>query len=201
MDGVLIYWFGWMFWIIVHFFWKNTSIRFWNSMFILFFLSMLTMTISVSNQSISSAFIFFLFYLCWWVRKYSFLKLGYCLLASLTIGAAYSAFHLMMIFDPVIAFLDENWMSACIVSALAFFLANYLKTRFHLALLGLMQGDFLLSLVKKHVIHVNHLIGSLQFFDKVALVSLIYGGCWCLLYVTMKLKQSTSSPPPLEQSS
>ncbi len=201
MDGVFVFWFGWMFWIVVHFFWEKTRRRFLTSFFLLFFLSTISYTYDWNGLAMSVAFLPFVFYLCAVIRRYSVLKLTGYLLMSWAIGAAYSAFQLMIIFDPVIVLLDERLLSAALVSILPIFLMKSLKERFHLAVFGLVQGELVVALAKNHFLYAQHVLGSLSFYDKVAFVGLIYGSCACFIMLKLKMKKIIAEAPPLERSS
>lgn len=184
LEGLFIYWFGWWMWIIISFFWEKTKRRLCCAIAILVFLSLLPYKIEFSTISISIVFLALSFYLCWCIRRYSNLKLLYFLFASWTIGAAYSAFHLVLIIDPVIQLFDARWMSACIVSVLAFILGTQLRNRFVLVLFGLVQGDYVLSLAIKRLLHLQHEIGSLSFFDTISIVALFFGLVWLMHHVS-----------------
>lgn len=203
MDGVYIYWFGWMLWIIVHFLMKKTSYHYIRSLGILLFLTLLPVTmIAGSMTTISPSFILFVIWLCWQVRRHSSRKLLNHIIGSWTVGAAYSGFQLMIIFDPVIAFMNERWISAGIVCIVSFFIAKTAASRLEISLLGLLQGDFVLTLVERHYLQASSQIGSLLFFDKVAVIGFLFGAFWMFTYCTMKLKHAVSNTQtPLERSS
>ncbi|NEU31119.1 hypothetical protein GN156_10045 [bacterium LRH843] len=181
MDGIFIYWFGWMFWIVVSFFWPQSKKRIWTSMILLVLLSLLPFNLSIASSTIPVAYLLLSLYLCWRIRLHHAKKITYMLLFSLMIGAAYGGFQLILIFDPVIAFIDERWMSACLVVAISFVLARTFDVRFYLALFGLIQGDFLTGLVMRDLFFSYSEIGSLAFFDKIAIVSFFFGAIWSMM--------------------
>lgn len=202
MEGVFTYWFGWGLWVIISFFWTKSTRRLWSAAGILIALSLMPYEIKLAGTSLPIVFLLFSLYLCWQIRLFTTIRLLLYLLASWTIGAAYGAFQLIMIFDPVIAFIDERWMSACLVAALAFVLANCLRTRFILALLGLVQGEYLLSMVM-NFLHLHNEIGSLAFFDTIAIVGLLYGFGWSVkcLASWMNRTLTKDETPSLKQTS
>ena len=181
MDGVFLYWIGWMSWIVVHFFWEDDLKRYRASLSILMFLSFIPLSFHVGNVTFSLMFFPFILLLCSFIRHYPFRKLLYYILLAVTVGAAYAAFQLMFIFDPVIAFVDEKIISALIVTLIAASLQKTLVLRYHLALFGLLQGEIIASLAKNEFMYVPYFFGSLAFFDKVAIVTLFYG-MWAILY-------------------
>ncbi len=203
MEGIFIYWFGWGLWIVISFFWSKSNRRLWSAAAILVFLSLLPFNIETAERSIPIAFLLFSFYVLWQIRCCSIKELLFYLLASWTIGTAYGALQLIIILDPVIQIMDERWMSACLVSALAFLLAIKLKTRLIVALLGLIQGEYLLSLVVNRLFHLNNEIGSLSFFDTVAIVGLLFGSGWSLKCLSswMNKTMMKNQTHPLKQTS
>src|SRR5690625_3768869 len=102
MAGSLLYWFGWMWWIIVMFFWKKSKKQRWTSIFILILLSISSFSIEVKGIPISLGYIVLAFYMCVRIKEYRLLKLLAHLLISWTIGAAYSGFQFLLLYDPVI---------------------------------------------------------------------------------------------------
>lgn len=198
---MFLYWFGWMFWIIVHFFWKKTELCYYTSVSLLLFLAFVPMTIQIESFTFSAMFFPFFFFLCAFIHDYSLCKLALYFVYSLTIASAYAAFQLMIIFDPVIAIIDEKWMSLMIVITLATALIKTIPSRFHLALLGIVIGECVASLAKYEFMHMSPIIGSLSFFDKVALISMFYGSCYCLHHLIMKWKNVALHKYSLEKSS
>src|SRR5690625_3501214 len=100
MAGLYFYWFGWMLWIVIYFFWPISEKRFWNGLFILLCLAMLPINLSMMGQAISMSYLLATIYLCWKMKNDHITKLLYFMVVSWTIGAAYSALQLMILFDP-----------------------------------------------------------------------------------------------------
>ncbi|MCM3713610.1 YphA family membrane protein [Halalkalibacter oceani] len=175
MDGVFIYWFGWLLWIVITFFQKKTTKRLVNAALLLLVLACLPLTFSVAGMSVSVVFAAMIAYVCWQMRSFSWRTIFFFLVVSWTIAAAYGAFRLMLIFDPVIELLDTRWMSAGIAFLLACLFVRHIPRSCLLAVSGLLQGEFVFHFVLQQFFHLQEVTGSLYFFDIVAITVFFYG--------------------------
>jgi hypothetical protein len=187
MEGIFIYWFGWGLWVIISFFWARSKKRFWSAFAILTLLIVLPITFVIVNTSFHLAYCLFSIYLFWQASKGKRLKRIHSFIASITIGAAYAGFEMVLIFDPVVEFIDSRWMIGCMVAIIAFLLSTNFSHRLLLAFLGLIQGELLAGLVSQHHLHLGRTIGNLYFFDIIAIVGLLFSVVWLLKQLSMLL--------------
>ncbi|GAE29000.1 YphA family membrane protein [Halalkalibacter hemicellulosilyticus] len=174
MDGIFVYWFGWIFWGVVTFFGSNLKMRFWMGCGILLILILLPIEISIMNTSYHLVYIgsaFFLYFYVQTLRRQE--KYIYFLFMSLTVSACFAGFRLMLIYDPVIAFIDSRWMLACLVVIICYFLTSTLKKRYILSVSGLIHGEYLLALTPFY--HQDQAIGNLYFFDILFITTSLFG--------------------------
>lgn len=175
LDGVFIYWFGWILWIMITFFQKKTTERLINVALLLLLLACLPLTFSIDGMTVSVVFAALIAYICWQMRSFSWRMICFLLVVSWTIAAAYGAFQLMLIFDPVIELLDTRWMSAGIAFLLACLFVRHIPRSCLLAVAGLLQGEFVFHFVLQQFFHLQGVTGSLYFFDIVAVTVFFYG--------------------------
>ncbi|WP_332693386.1 YphA family membrane protein [Halalkalibacter lacteus] len=178
MEGVFIYWFGWGFWVVISFFWPRSRKRFWSAFAILTLLILLPTTLVIANTLFHIGYLLFSIYLFWQMSKGNNVNLFHSFIASITIGAAYAGFQMMLIFDPVVEFIDSRWMIGCMTAIIAFLLSTTFNHRLLLAFLGLIQGELLAGLVSQHHLHLGRTIGNLYFFDIIAIVGMLFSVVW-----------------------
>ncbi|ARK30292.1 YphA family membrane protein [Halalkalibacter krulwichiae] len=184
MEGIFVYWIGWSFWVVVSFFWAKSSKRFFAALSILIMLIILPLSINIGHLEISIAFILFSIYLCSQIKLYKKMQLIRLFIISTTIAGAYGGFQMILIYDPVIEYIDSRWMSASLIGMIAFILSHSIKDRFITSLFGLVQGELLTKLVLKRNIYIHQEIGSLYVFDVIAILSLFFSVIWLLLKVS-----------------
>jgi hypothetical protein len=178
LEGIFIYWIGWGLWAIISFFWPKTLKRFWSAVLLLCFLIVLPISVQVGYFHIHFAFICFFLYLCWHMKLLKTLRLFHLFIVTTTIAAAHGGFQMLLIFDPVIEYVDSRWMAAGLIALIAFLLCQSLSDRLLAALFGLVQGELLTNFVLHRHLYMEPSIGSLYFFDIVALVSLLFSAVW-----------------------
>ncbi|WP_062046776.1 hypothetical protein [Bacillus sp. JCM 19034] len=184
MDGVFVYWLGWLFWVVITFFCRVHSKNYWRSCALLLLLILIPYELKVVSQSFHIVYIILAIYLYDQIRllrkreKYfSFL------LMTLSVAACFAGFRLLLIYDPVIAFIDSRWLLASLVSAIGYFLVSTLKMKCLLSISGLIHGEFLYSLTP--FFDQNASVGNLYFFDIVGIVCMYYAlGYFLQLLVT-----------------
>ncbi|GAE25097.1 hypothetical protein JCM9140_1068 [Halalkalibacter wakoensis JCM 9140] len=164
MEGIFIYWFGWALWVIITFFWSKSKARFWTALSLLSLFILLPTTMEIAN--ISFHFVYFLLsiYVFWQMSNEKKFNLAHSFVASITIGAAFAGFQMLLIYDPVVAYIDSRWMTGLLVAVIAFFLTASFKHRLLIAVGGLIQGELLTGLVSQHHLKMEYVIGSLLFF-------------------------------------
>ncbi|GAE34536.1 YphA family membrane protein [Halalkalibacter akibai] len=184
MDGIYVYWFGWLFWVVVSFFWPKTKKRLGIAALLLVLLIMLPFDISIGHVSIHFAFICFSIYLFSYLKSNKKRQLFLYFIVTITIAAAYGGFQLLLVFDPVIEYVDSRWMSASFVALIAFLLAHVLKDRIIVTLIGLVQGELLTGLTFQQYLYMDRAIGSLYFFDVISIVGIIFTTFWVIQRVS-----------------
>ncbi|MFC0470304.1 hypothetical protein ACFFHM_07110 [Halalkalibacter kiskunsagensis] len=187
MEGIFIYWFGWGLWVVISFFWPKSKKRFWSAFAILSLLILLPTTLVLANTSFHIAYLLFSIYLFFKISKEKKLKIFHSFIASITIGAAYAGFGMMLIFDPVVELIDSRWMIGCLTAIIAFLLATTFYHRLLLAISGLIQGELLTGLVSQHHLHMGRSIGNLYFFDILAIVGGLFGVVWSFMQLSSLL--------------
>lgn len=189
MDGVYIYWFGWGFWVVATFLWPKSKKRFYCAFGILLLLLLLPYTLLVNNYSVHIIYLIILFIIYYVVAQQK-RREKYLLFPVMTIAVAafYAGFRLILLFDPVIMFVDSRWMIASLLAILSYVLATTFTKRLLVCLSGLLHGELL---IKIHPLstQVREAIGDLYFFDIVAIVSLIFGVGWVIKTVSLLLSQ------------
>ncbi|MDT8860028.1 hypothetical protein N0O92_07260 [Alkalihalobacillus sp. MEB130] len=204
MDGVFIYWFGWILWVIITFFCNKTKTRFWNALLLLLLFILLPRTLHISDTSIHVVYIIGTIYLFRLIAKEPSYNLGHSFVGAITIAAAYGGFQMMLIFDPVVEYMDSRWMTGLVVSVVSFFLTTTFKHRLLIALIGLSQGELLTGIVNQHHLYMDYSIGSFYFFDIVAIVCFLYSVVWTLSQLSAQLGKFVMREPKtneLKQSS
>jgi hypothetical protein len=204
MEGVFIYWFGWLLWVVITFFWSKSKARFWNAFSLLLFFILLPKTLVFANTTVHLVYVLFSSYLFWQLNKAKECNLVHAFIASITIAAAYAGFQMMMIFDPVVVYIDSRWMIGLMTGVISFFLAATFKLRLLFAFSGLIQGELLAGLVMQHHLYMDYSIGNLYFFDIVAVVGCLYSVVWGFKQVSVVLGNLVVKEPKtsvLKQSS
>ncbi|KHF40354.1 YphA family membrane protein [Halalkalibacter okhensis] len=204
MEGVFIYWFGWLLWVVITFFWSKSKARFWSAFSLLLFFILLPKTFVFANTTVYLVYVLFSVYLFWQLNKAKKCNLIHSYVASITIAAAYAGFQMMMIFDPIVVYIDSRWMIGIMTAIISFFLAATFMHRLLFAFSGLIQGELLTGLVTQHHLYMDYSIGSLYFFDIVAVVGSLYSVVWGLKQVSAYLGKVVIREPKsgmLKQSS
>ncbi|MFC0559865.1 YphA family membrane protein [Halalkalibacter alkalisediminis] len=204
MEGVYAYWIGWGLWTIISFFWPKTKRRMGYAILILALLIVLPLSIQFGQIQFHLAFVLFSIYLSWHMKSYEMSRLIHVFIVSITIAAAHAGFQMLLIFDPVIEYTDSRWMASCIIAIIAFFLSRNLKDRLYVALIGLVQGELLTSMVLVRHMRIEQTIGDLYFFDIVAIVSVLFSIVWGFQQISIWIADqliSESKQRVLKQSS
>ncbi|WP_059103538.1 YphA family membrane protein [Shouchella shacheensis] len=167
MDGAILYWFGWMAWIIGTFFWGKTRERFLYCLAILVLLSLIPVSLEVGPIEVSAGYVFALLacYFCW--RSTPVGKLLYGVFASSLTAAVYVGVSLVLLFDPVLLIVDELYILCAAVVLASLLLAKKWRGRLLLAFTGLLHGEVAM-VVYKESLHGWAMVGTLEFFDVLA---------------------------------
>jgi hypothetical protein len=111
-------------------------------------------------------------------------KIGiYILFSSFIVMLAYASFLLFEIYDPVWVLFSRNVMIACTLGYLCVLLLNEKKHRVYTLIIGLIQGEFIFSMVVKKI-GFSYPIGTGQFLDALASCFIVLG-CWGVIEVVI----------------
>ncbi len=174
MEGVFVYWFGWMLWGIITFFGEKTNRRLLAAMNVLMLLIIIPLTVHVQGIEINLAFACLSLYCCYRLRAQSIRKLCYLLLVSSFIAASYAAFIYLSMIDPVVLFVDQRLYLSVITAVIALLLFRSWANRFLVSTLGLIQGELGLVLAGQGLLGETA-IGRLLFFLM----------CWRLVFCSL----------------
>lgn len=177
MEGLLFYWFTWIFWVIATFFLKkNSFLRLSLSFWLLLLIILSPYSFVLSNYEISYASILLVFSLLIFISQIRGFKAAYVLLCSFIVMLAYVCFHLFEFFDPVWVILPRSWMLSFVLISLSLLLHSNKIYRILVILLGSIQGEFLYAFILNKY-SFPHIIGSYVYLDSLSLSTALLA-CW-----------------------
>lgn len=171
MEGILFYWVGWFYWIIVTFFVSKNNMNrmklaIWLLLCIIF--SIRRIDLFSSSFSLSSFFIILTVYCL--ASKYSWKKRLYFLISSFIVMLSYVSMLMFEIFDPVLLIFPREWLFPLFLTYCVFIMYNDTKMRILTLLSGTVHGEILFSFIVKKLTS-GYTVGSLSYLDVVAITT------------------------------
>nr|WP_147533800.1 hypothetical protein [Bacillus marasmi] len=123
----------------------------------------------------SIALVFLYFFAIIHIVKLKKLSLLYTLICSYIIMMSYASFLLFELYDPVWVLLDRTWLLGVILSYVCVLLHQKNWNRVYILVIGLIQGDFMYSLVLRNI-GIGYSVGTERFFDVLA-------ACFMVLFI------------------
>lgn len=200
MDGVFLFWFGWIAWAIVTFLIPKTKERFWLAFFILILIILIPHKLTIAGYHVNVAFMFAIFYCCIQLRNLAWYSLCYAGLVSCIIASAFASYHLIILYDPVIRLYDSKIVISVIVFAMTYLTFSTWSKRFLVTITGLLQGEWMYSMIVNKLFMLET-IGSLYFFDILALCLAVNSIVWFIQLTTLRLSaflQQKKNAPAIE---
>lgn len=168
IEGLFFYWVAWLFWIFATFFVKKTEVyrlRISVCILVTIILEPYQFVVLGFQMNMALAFLYFFFILN--IAKQKKISLLYTLICSYIIMMAYASFLLFELYDPVWVLLDRTWLLGITLSYLCVLVQQNNWNRVYVLAIGMIQGDFIYSLVLGNIGFV-YPIGTEQFFDCLA---------------------------------
>ncbi|WP_141433350.1 hypothetical protein [Bacillus sp. 03113] len=174
MEGVLFYWFSWIFWVVTTFFYnKENPNRYKFSFIILMLISLSGFTFSIGMVKVTGAVLFLLFVIYIESFKLGKRKIFLFFMHSFIIMIFFVAFHLIELYDPIWFIFNRNWMLSLFLVVLAAFLEEERHLRILVLFFGSIYGDFFYRLILKNH-SISYTIGSLSFLDILTMTSILF---------------------------
>ncbi|WP_088102224.1 YphA family membrane protein [Halalkalibacter urbisdiaboli] len=186
MDGVFIYWFGWMAWALVTFLLPKTKARLYLAIFILLLIILIPHQGEIVGYHVNFGYIVAVVYCSFHFRKMRWPTLLYTSLISCIIASAYASYHLILLYDPVISLYDSRLVISAIIFGMAYFTFSTWKNRFLVTMSGLLQGEWMYTMIVKKLF-MTATVGSLYFFDIMALSLTVNSTVWFIHFLLQKI--------------
>ncbi|MGG6431426.1 YphA family membrane protein [Anoxybacillus sp. D401a] len=170
LEGSYFYWVSWFLWIVYTFFAPKNHVRLRICLYILLLITLSAHGITIDSFHISFAYILMLIVSYSFVMKQTGKAFIYFSFASASVTMLYAAFHFLLLFDPVWAFVEATWLLAFVLLFASLALYRSFDERLLVLTVGCCQGDFLYAFVLKQF-SFSHSIGSLSFLDGWALAT------------------------------
>lgn len=167
MDGVFVYWFGWLAWIVGTFLLPKNELRQVMCASILALLCFIPLNVIISGNQISIGYVFSLLICYLQLGKLKFIGIMYPAVCCLFVAATYIGIQELIRLDPVILLIDGRFLSAGAV-LLTIFILKRRANRTAVLATGLLYGDLFLN-VYRHGFNGGMELGSLAFFDVFAI--------------------------------
>jgi len=183
MEGIFYYWIMWACWIIVTFWMKKGTQRFWYSFFILLniFVSQTYVQLLEFNIGLS----FFLFTLAGILGSIQQKRYIHTVMTAFTIALSYSSLQLFFVYDPVWFIADVKVVSSVVAFVIALFLGKDYVHSFSCLLIGLCYGELIFWIVISSI-YKPVTIGDASFLETMVFAT-------CFLYIWIAMKSITSS--------
>ncbi|WP_054711779.1 hypothetical protein [Bacillus sp. JCM 19041] len=186
MEGILVYWFGWLVWIASTFLMPKNEFRAVISLCMLAIMIFIPLTMTILNLTVSLGYIFCLLICYMQIGKRSVRKLIYPLFATMCVTCAYVLINELIRIDPVILVIDKRILIALPILLVSFLLLRGAK-RTVLLSIGLLHGEIAVHVWQADL--SGTLIGSYAFFDVLALSATI-SMCCTMMHKGMKKWES-----------
>ncbi|MDO7283128.1 hypothetical protein Q5W88_08350 [Shouchella clausii] len=167
MDGVFVYWFGWLAWIAGTFLLPKNELRQVMCASILALLCFIPLNVIISGNQISIGYVFSLLICYLQLGKLKFIGIMYPAVCCILVAATYIGIQELIRLDPVILLIDGRFLSAGAV-LLTIFIIKRRANRTAALATGLLYGDLFLN-VYRHGLNGGMELGSLAFFDVFAI--------------------------------
>lgn len=173
MEGILFYFAAWSFWIISTFFLnKNSRYRLKSSFCILLMIILKPYHIELLDITFNLAAIFLYIFILTQVIQFNRRTHFYLTVSSFIVMLAYVSFQLFELYDPVWVMFKREWMLAIGLVYLSVLLHSDKKLRLFVIIIGILQGEFLFSLILRKL-NFSYTIGTGMFFDALASAGLL----------------------------
>nr|GGG65193.1 hypothetical protein GCM10011398_06040 [Virgibacillus oceani] len=182
-SGIIFYWIGWIFWVIVTFFMKKGRQRTFYACWILFIILSSSVSIQVSKYQIGLSFIILLIGSIYF---HSIAKSLYLLFSAFTISLGYIAILFWERITPVWIFLPRTVLIPLIMTFLIVLLTDSLHDKLAVGLLGLTSGEIFHSIILSSY-RLYETIGGLAFLDSFFMMAMFVVFIDSLLKVKAKL--------------
>ncbi|WP_242217281.1 hypothetical protein [Bacillus cereus group sp. BfR-BA-01380] len=174
MEGGYFYFLAWMGWIVTTFFLKKDTVRLGLSAVILLFIICSQTVISVASITISMNALLLGGVSFIGIAAYSIWKKIYTVLCALIIAMLYASFSLIELYDPIWIVVDRTWMLSSILVYTSVLLHRDRLLRIWGLYVGALQGELFVAFILK-TFHFPYQLGSLQFFNMIAVSTMFFG--------------------------
>lgn len=186
LEGMFVYWFGWLVWIISTFLMPKKEFRAVMSLCMLAIMIFIPLTMTMLGLTVSLGYIFCLLICYLQVGKRSVRQLIYPLFATMCVTCAYVLINELIRIDPVILVIDKRILIALPTLLVAFLLLRGAK-RTVLLSIGLLHGEVAVHIWRSD--YSGTLIGSYAFFDVLALTATV-SVCCTVIHKSIKKWES-----------
>ncbi|OEH93470.1 YphA family membrane protein [Bacillus solimangrovi] len=164
MEGLFFYWVSWIGWIIVTFFMNKSSTRTILSYGLLSCIALSNWKITVYSYEISGSYIVLLCFALGTSYYLSKLQNLYLMIMTLTVTAAFVAFHLFEMFDPIWIIAHRQWLLSGLMFILVWLMSDMFLQRVLSLVIGMCQGEWLYTMMLYRYSYYGT-IGGLKFLD------------------------------------
>lgn len=188
MDGSYFYFLAWLGWIITTFFLKKEAFRWKVSAVLLVFIICSQITVSIASFPIAANALLLGTISFLGIAFYSIWKKIYALLSALIIAMLYASFHLLEMYDPIWIVMDRTWMLSGILVYASILLHRDRVLRLCSLYAGALQGEILVTFIF-HTLRFPYQLGSLTFFDIIAVATLFFTILFCIVKMSASMGQ------------
>ncbi|WP_099158372.1 YphA family membrane protein [Virgibacillus ndiopensis] len=168
-SGIIFYWIGWIFWVIVTFFMKKGRQRTFYACWILLIILCSPISIPIGGYQIGVSF---LILLAGSTYFHSIAKSLYLLFSAFTISLGYIAILFWERITPVWLFLPRSVLIPLIMTFLIVILTESLHDKLAIGLLGITSGEILHSIILSSY-QLYETIGGLAFLDIFFMITML----------------------------
>lgn len=170
IPGVLFYWIGWMFCIIILFFIKKSKLRTFFAFWLLLVIFCSNQWVGIQSYNISIAFI--MIYIGSFLLFSKFKSKFYYFFVSFTIMIGYTGLLLLENNSPIWLFAPRILLISVSMALLIMCLTKHFHARLITGVIGICSGELLYNLILADY-HMSRPIGELAYFDLVLLTLFI----------------------------
>ncbi|WLR53113.1 hypothetical protein LC040_09570 [Bacillus tianshenii] len=195
MDGLLFYWLCWLGWIYTTFIMSKRKERNWFAVFILGLIILSETSFFVKGFEVNASYLFLLLTACALSYFLSRVEKVLLLFASLAVTAAFMAFHLFELYDPVWVIADRKWLLAGILFLVTVLISDSFLFRAAAVIIGMCEGEWLYTFLLRPY-SFNGEVGQFEFLDIAActiMAVVLWGGFERLiLWLNRQMQRSFS---------
>ncbi|WP_085992019.1 YphA family membrane protein [Oceanobacillus senegalensis] len=161
-EGMLFFWFSWIFWILVTFFMNRGKLRTYLAYWILLSIIVSPFYVVIGQYFVHLTVIILLLGTMVLIAKQP--RIPYYLFASFTVTIGYTALLLWEKISPIWLIIPRTLLIAVIIGCLVSILSSYFHSRISICLFGFLSGEIIYSLIL-YSYGFQEEIGEMQFLD------------------------------------